>query len=263
LFYGLGRSTPLPVNWRLPIGGTIDSLRPKGESRSSALNFETPVRIGDFNWRNALRISDRETEAPRTVIRKIEDPANPGDSLTVTTTYPGDFFTGLDWETGINLPLLFRGSWKLQPTVGITNTVSGQPFLLRHVQTGGDYVTQGKRFALSLSSAPTLFGFYPGFGPVQRIRHSFSPIIAYSWAPRHPSIDFAAASDPWAPSSSPATAWSASAFWRRIWRPSGARARRRRIGARPSSGFSALGSPMVSTSSRRGSLDAPGGRISR
>ncbi|HET9293497.1 MAG TPA: twin-arginine translocase subunit TatC [Gemmatimonadales bacterium] len=187
--------TPLPEQLAVsPIGGTIDSLRPKGQSRSSALNFETPVRIGDFNWRNTLRINDRETEAPRTVVRKIEDPANPGDSLTVTTTYPGDFFTGLDWDTGINLPLLFRGSWKLQPSVGITNTVSGQPFLLRNVQTGGDYVTQGKRFALSVSSAPTLFGFYPGFGPVQRIRHSFSPIIAYSWAPQA-SIDpdFAAA----------------------------------------------------------------------
>ena len=41
-----------------------------------------------------------------------------------TRIFNGDFSTGIDWDTGINLPVLFRGSWKVQPAVGIANTTS-------------------------------------------------------------------------------------------------------------------------------------------
>jgi hypothetical protein len=34
-----------------------------------------------------------------------------------------------------------------------------------------------------MSSTPTLFAFYPGIGPLQRIRHSFSPVISYNYEP--------------------------------------------------------------------------------
>jgi hypothetical protein len=95
----------------------------------------------------------------------------------------GDFETGIDWTTGINLPVLFRRTWKLQPVLGIANTTGG-PFLLRNRRTGGDFVSQGKRFSLVLNVSPTLFGFLPGFGPLSRIRHSISPIISYSYSPK-------------------------------------------------------------------------------
>ena len=79
--------------------------------------------------------------------------------------------------------MLFRGSWKLQPSLGIANTTSGQPFALRNRNTGGAWVQQGKRFRFGVSSSPTLFAFFPGIGPLQRIRHSFSPVITYNFEP--------------------------------------------------------------------------------
>ena len=62
------------------------------------------------------------------------DPDNPADTLT--QFFGIDFSTGVDWNTGINLPALFPSSWKLQPSLGIQNSTAG-PFLLRNRNTGG------------------------------------------------------------------------------------------------------------------------------
>jgi Tat protein translocase TatC len=179
-----GRSNPLSApSIAVRPDGTLDTLVRTANSRSTVLSLDTPFRLWSFSWRNSVRVTDAEDDIPFTRTEKIPDPANPGDSLVVSTTYKGKFSTGLDWDTGINLPLLFRGSWKLQPSVGVSNVVPGQPFLLRNLQTNGSYVSQGKRFTLNLSANPTLFGFYPGFAGLQRIRHSFSPTFSYSVAP--------------------------------------------------------------------------------
>jgi LptD protein len=88
----------------------------------------------------------------------------------------------LDWDTGINLPVLFRGSWKLQPTVGISNATSGA-FAIRNRSTNGSWVQQGKRFSFGATASPTLFAFFPGIGPLSRIRHSLSPVVTWSYEP--------------------------------------------------------------------------------
>lgn len=176
----------IPIAGSTPIfrpDGSVDSLTLNRDSRTTTLNLETPLRIGGFNWRNAVRITDFKDDLVFTNTTYVPDPANPGDSLPVSTTYLGSYETGLDWDTGINLPLLFRGSWKLQPSLGVTNVDAGEPYLIRNLYTNGAYVSQAKRFTVSVSANPTFFGFYPGFGGMSRIRHSFAPIIAYTVAP--------------------------------------------------------------------------------
>ncbi|MFB3103508.1 MAG: putative LPS assembly protein LptD, partial [Pseudomonadales bacterium] len=88
----------------------------------------------------------------------------------------------MDWETGINLPVLFPATWKLQPSIGVRNKTSG-PFLLRNRFTGGEFIQQGKRLSFSAGLSPTVFGFLPGVGPVSRIRHSISPQFTWSFSP--------------------------------------------------------------------------------
>src|SRR5207248_3729891 len=47
------------------------------------------------------------------------------------------------------------------------------------------------------SLSPTLFGFFPGIGPIERIRHSVSPSVSYAYAPgTQVSAEFAHAVDP-------------------------------------------------------------------
>jgi hypothetical protein len=55
--------------------------------------------------------------------------------------------------------------------------------MLRNQFSGGEYVRQGKRLAFTAGMSPTFFGFFPGVGPLLRIRHSISPIVSYQFAP--------------------------------------------------------------------------------
>jgi sec-independent protein translocase protein TatC len=176
--------TPLGSLVQVLPGGGIDSVPQLGSTRATTLDFETPLRIGAFNWQNSFQVADSRNTGRDSVQFRVGDPSTPDptDSLLVTQIFPGDFSSQIDWNTGINLPVLFRGSWKLQPAVGIANTTSG-PFWLRNRNTAGSFVHQGKRFRFSASASPTLFAFYPGFGLASRIRHSLSPTFNWNFSP--------------------------------------------------------------------------------
>ena len=147
-------------------------------SRNTNININTPLRIGRWNWQNSFTITDFATNKPST--QTLVDPDD--STRTLTRFFGSDFSTGIDWNTSFSLPLLFASSWKLQPSIGIRNSTSG-PFLLRNRNTNGRFVSQGKRLAIGVSMAPTVFGFFPGIGPLSRIRHSFSPRFQWSYAP--------------------------------------------------------------------------------
>jgi hypothetical protein len=180
----LNSRTPLPNVVVVRPDGSLDTLPQTGSSRTTSVNLATPFRFGSFNWANTVSVSDQNTTARQVVSVGIDDPgsADPADSLTLARTFPGDFSTAIDWQTAINLPVLFQRSWKLVPSLGIANTTAG-PFAIRNRATGGAFVLQAKRFNFALNSSPTFFGFFPGFGPLTRIRHSVNPVLSFSYSP--------------------------------------------------------------------------------
>ena len=162
---------------RNPIAGaSVDTLFP--DDRTTTLRLATPIRVGRWNWRNDFAVTDFVTNRPSEAITIVD----PVDSSTSTVYYGEDFSTSVDWNTGINLPSFFPTTWKLQPSVGVQNTTSG-PFMIRNRETGGAFVQQGKRLSFSASLSPTFFGFFPGVGPIARIRHSLSPSLRWNLAP--------------------------------------------------------------------------------
>jgi hypothetical protein len=161
-----------------PLDGTPQEDSLFADTRTTSLNFGTPIRIGRWNLRNDFRVTD--VFADRRSVQPVVDPNDP--TRTVDRLYGEDFSTEINWETGINLPMLFPATWKFQPSVGVRNKTSG-PFMLRNEFTGGDFVQQGKRLSFTASLSPAIFGFLPGVGPVERIRHSFSPQFSWSYAP--------------------------------------------------------------------------------
>ncbi|HEU5050441.1 MAG TPA: twin-arginine translocase subunit TatC [Gemmatimonadales bacterium] len=174
------RSTLLIPN----AAGGIDTVEGGIRARATNLGLETPLRIGAFNWRNSLSVVD-QTDRGRvvtTVRRPNLDTPDPNDSLNVSRITGSDFSTGLNWDTGINLPILFRNTWKIQPAVGITNATSGF-FGIRNARTGGAWVFQGKRPQLSATMTPTFFGRFGGIGPLTAIRHAISPTVRWSYSP--------------------------------------------------------------------------------
>jgi hypothetical protein len=176
---------PLDSLFQVLPGGGLDTTSQFGSTRATTFDFQTPFRIGGFNWDNSLRVEDDRTTGRDSVPFKVDNPATPDptDSLQVTRLFGGNFSTQLDWDTGINLPILFHGSWKLQPAVGIANRTSAAAFMIRNRNTNGSFVTQGKRFRFSASMSPTLFAFYPGFGLASRVRHSLSPSLTWNYSP--------------------------------------------------------------------------------
>jgi len=178
-----------PLSPRLEVvtpGGGLDTLLgSRRDTRTSTVSLSTPLRIGGFTWQNSFGLTDKQDEGRRVIgTQKIPDPSTPDptDSITVSRVTVGDFQSDIDWQTGISLPTVFRSTWKLQPSVGITNATSGA-FLVRNRNTGGNWVRQGKRFNFGLAAAPTFFHIYPGFGPIARIRHSIAPVFQYSYSP--------------------------------------------------------------------------------
>jgi sec-independent protein translocase protein TatC len=175
-----------------PPGDTgVDTLRLHFGDRLTNISLQTPFRLGRWNWSNSITIQDANANARRDFT--LVDSTGASHNITFASFYE----TRVNWETGINLPTLFTGTWKIQPGVAIVNKTSAGPFMIRNPFTGGAFIQQGKRLAFTLSSSPTFFGFFPGFGPLSRIRHSFSPLISYQYAPgAEVSPDFARAIDP-------------------------------------------------------------------
>lgn len=162
-----------------PSGIGIDSVRIDQSTRTTTASFDTPIKIGGFTWTNSFRFSDALNDAPRVFI--VRDPTD--SSKRQTVTFARDFTTTLDWTTGINLPSFFQNTWKLTPSVSFEN-VDPHGFLYRSQFSNGKFVRQSKRIRYGLSSSPTFFGLFGGFGPVERFRHSISPVISYSYAPK-------------------------------------------------------------------------------
>lgn len=177
--------TPLAT---LPIvtSSGLDSLQGTGSTRVSTIRLNTPFTFGSFTWNNDLTYGDRRETARRVETTKIADLSTPeeGDSLTVSHVRGGDFQTILNWETGVNLPGLFKSTWNLIPSVSVKNAVPGQAFRIRNTASHGEWVQQNKRLQLGLQATPSFYGFLShGVGPFARFRHKFAPRMTLDYSP--------------------------------------------------------------------------------
>jgi hypothetical protein len=166
-------------------GGVIDSNPQALNRRQTRLSFNTPLQIFGFSLDNAFDITDAaNTGIQQKTVDQIIDLGNgQRDTIQVYRFFDGYTETRIDWRTSFSLPSLSRGKWNISPSVQFANVDPGS-FWVRSSASGGRYVAQTKRPSFNLSIAPTLFGFFPGIGPVTRIRHSISPVLAWSVAPR-------------------------------------------------------------------------------
>lgn len=159
--------------------GNLDSVRLKGRnSRSVGIDFQTPLEIFGFTWRNSISISDQVANYPQSRVVFGAD-----TSVGETRVFGRTYRTSVDYNTGIDLPRVLQGTWNLVPSVNIVNVDQGAAYFVRSEFTGDKYVSQSKRLVYGLSASPTFFGLFPGFGIVSRLRHSFQPSVRYDYAP--------------------------------------------------------------------------------
>lgn len=161
--------------------GGVDSVRLKRDTRNSRITFETPIDLFGWNWRNSFNITDVANEFPerRTIYPNPRDTSVRQDRIFART-----YRTGVDWETSFSLPSFSQGKFNIAPQVSIQKQDGRSPLIVRTERTGGRYVTQGLRPSVGVSMSPKLYGFFPGFGQIERIRHAIEPTLNWSWAPR-------------------------------------------------------------------------------
>lgn len=173
---------PLPV----VTGGALDTLLATGSSRVSTIRLNTPFTFGSFTWNNDVTYGDRRETGRHVTTTRIPDLSTPedGDSITFNHVRGGDFQTILNWETGINLPGLFKSSWNIIPSISVKNALPGQAFRIRNAATHGEWVQQNKRLQLGLQATPSFYGFLRlGVGPFARLRHKFAPRLTFDYSP--------------------------------------------------------------------------------
>ena len=158
-------------------GSTDSVLINNRNSRSQSMDFQTPIQIFGFTWRNSFTLSDRVNNFPETRTIYGAD-----TSIKETRVFGRTYVTTADWTTGIDLPRVLQGTWNLVPSVNIENVDPGA-FWVRSEQTGTKVVHQSKRLRYGVSAAPTFFGLFPGLGIVSRLRHTIAPSLSYSYAP--------------------------------------------------------------------------------
>jgi len=168
------RFSPSPTN---PSG--YDSTSVTGDDRNTTLSFQTPLRIFGFNWQNSIQVTDHEQNYPQPI--QLVDVVT-GDSIG-SRVFARTYETEVDWTTGISLPALMQRTLKITPSISIVNADPSLPFMARTTFTGSQYVHQSKTLQYGVSMSPTFFGFFPGFGPFSRLRHSIQPQVSFGYSP--------------------------------------------------------------------------------
>ena len=158
-------------------GGVRSSLGLGNLSLSQRLNIDRSsvlqLPVGSLNQSLGLSPSGR-TLLPGAAA------AAPASALDQTQTLSDVAQTNLTWQTSVGYQQTLIGSTTITPSL----SVSGRARRSDTIDVARDnFVSAPNRFAVGASLKSDLFGFFPGVGPFEAIRHKLSPGIDFSFSP--------------------------------------------------------------------------------
>jgi LptD protein len=159
--------------------GQADSTRLLRNAFTGNTTFDTPIRIFGYDIRQSFRINQTRSDFPEE--GKLYD-FKTGEVIG-TKVFSQTFRQEVNWNPEFALPPIFRNRLNITPSLGFSNADPG-PFWLMTERTNGRYVVQKKRPTFGMSAAPTIFGLFGGRGPFEAFRHTISPTLTYTYAPR-------------------------------------------------------------------------------
>jgi hypothetical protein len=123
--------------------------------------------LGNLSWNSRASYNEVRISRPDTLFTET-DTLIIGDQVR----------TGrLGWNTSLGYRQRLIGTTTLTPSLDI----SGQ--LFRSNRTDFSFISEPTRLAARATLNSDVYGFFPGFGPIQRIRHKFSPSLSWSYSP--------------------------------------------------------------------------------
>jgi len=87
--------------------------------------------------------------------------------------------TSLQWSLGFNYQRNLIGSTTITPRLG----VSGRALKSDVIEGAESFVSAPNRVSFGAQLKSDLFGFYPGIGNYETIRHKLSTTVSYDWSP--------------------------------------------------------------------------------
>jgi hypothetical protein len=85
----------------------------------------------------------------------------------------------LDWSTSLSYQQTLVGQTSITPNISVSSTYLRSDT----VELAQDFVSAPVRVSFGASLRSQLYGFFPGFGPFEAIRHRVSPGVSYNWSP--------------------------------------------------------------------------------
>lgn len=175
----LNRDAVGDFTWRyVPGPGGLDSTRLRRDSRNTNVTLGLPFKVFDFQVQADARFTENANDFPER--KQVPDPANPGQFIE--RVYARTFLSSADVNFNVGLPQFLQGTWNFAPTLALSN-VDPRGLFVRSERTNGQWVSQSKRLTYGAGVSPTFFALLPGLGRVERMRHSVSPTLAWSYAP--------------------------------------------------------------------------------
>lgn len=132
------------------------------------------LTLGKFRWNSSGNLVDRTTEFTRDIVIAPDT----GQTVdTVVVVGPSVTQGDISWRSSLGYQQRLIGSSTITPALNLDGK------FLRSNASDLKYVSAPTRISVSASLNTDVYGFFPGVGSWERIRHKFSPVFSWSYSP--------------------------------------------------------------------------------
>jgi hypothetical protein len=181
--------SPSPINrswyhgltWTGSTNLTRSTSETPGRAGQANLNggLTSNLNLGNLRWNSSGTYRETVVDTLDVLTVPIDTIIIGPDTITLDTLVLGDKRRqgDVNWRTSLGYQLRLIGSTTLTPALNL----NGQ--LRRNNQTNLRFVSAPTRVSASAGLNSDIYGFFPGVGPLERIRHKISPSISWSYSP--------------------------------------------------------------------------------
>ena len=141
-------------------------------------NVRSTLNVGNLSFTQSADLTrDTDFDIPEAYLL-LGDSADAGD-LVIGAPARNVSEETLGWSLGLGYQQRLIGSTTLTPRL----SMNGRFFRSDTSSLAQSFVAAPHRVSFGAQLKTDMYGFYPGVGPFEAIRHKFSPSFDYSWSP--------------------------------------------------------------------------------
>lgn len=155
---------------------TFNASKLDTENRNASVR--TTFSLGNFSLSQSVDLTqDTKLGIPEAYL--VLGDSAPRNELMTGAAARSITDQNLRWQLSLNYQQQLIGSTTLTPSLSF----SGNSFQSDTSRLASTFVGAPSRVTLGANLKTDIYGFFPGFGGYERIRHKFSPSFSYDWSP--------------------------------------------------------------------------------